>query len=185
MGVQVRNLNDIRADDQKLFEALTDIISQVHNIAEQGNLNPAAHPEPPPAISKLTVSASNGHFQAAIEDPNPIYRGVSYFVEHADNPNFTDSHTEHLGPSRNAHFFFGNATRYFRAYSSYGSTPASAPAYHGSEAEPIAVTGGGSIPGPTFLRSQGSGTGTPGQGLSGPGPIPFRSENGTPPIRKA
>lgn len=185
MSTQIRNLNDIRADDQKLYETLTDIISQVHNIAEQGNLNPAAHPEPPPAISKLTVSAANGHFQAAIEDPNPIYRDVHYYLEHADNPHFTDSHIIHLGHSRNHSIFLGNTTRYWRAYSSYSSSPPGAPAYHGGAASPEPVTGGGTVGGPTFLRSQGSGTGTPGQGLSGPGPIPFRSENGTPPIRKA
>src|SRR6185369_9493 len=43
--------------------------------------------------------------------------------------------------------------------------------------------GGGAIGGPDFLPSEGSGTGTPGQGISGPGPVPFRSDTGEPPIR--
>ena len=182
--MNVRNLEDIRAKDQKLYEALTDIINQHLNTSQQTNSNPIGNPEPPPAIAGLKVSASNGHFQVAINDPNPIYRGVSYFVEHADNPNFTNPHVEELGASRNANFFFGNSTRYFRAYSAYGSSSPGAPAYHGDPAAPEPVSGGGSIAGPDFLASQGSGTGSPGQGLSGPGPIPFRSTDGAPPIRK-
>lgn len=181
MSQTIRNLDFIRNENPRLYEALQDIIQQHANTSQQGNLNPTGQPEPPPAISSLKVTASNGHFQVAINDPNPIYRGISYFVEHADNPQFTNAHIEELGSSRNANFFLGNVTRYWRAYSSYPSSAPGPPAYHGGSV-PMAVVGGGSIPGPSFQASQGSGTGTPGQGLTGPGITPFRGS--IPPIRK-
>lgn len=179
-----RNLDEIRAKDQKLFECLSDIISQHAVTSQQGNFNATGHPEPPPSIAGLRVTAANGHFSAAIDDPNPIYRGVQYFVEHSGSPNFTDPHVIHLGATRNHTVFLGNVTRYWRAYSSYSSSAPGAPAYHGGAGTPQAVTGGGSIGGPSFLASQGSGTGTPGEGLSGAGRVPFRSSDGVPPIRK-
>lgn len=182
--MSVRNLDEIRGRDPKLYEALTDIIQQHSNTAGQTNSNPTGPPQPPPAIGGVKVSAANGHFQIAIEDPNPIYRDVHYYVEHADNPHFTDPHIIHLGHTRNHSIFLGNTTRYWRAYSSYASSSPGAPAYHGGATAPAPVNGGGPVGGPSFLASQGSGTGTAGQGLSGPGPIPFRSATGVPPIRK-
>ena len=179
----IRNLDYIRNQDPRLYEALQDIVQQHATLAQQVNGNPTGNPVAPPAPGGVTVQAQNGHFQVSIQDGGEIYRGIQYHVEHADNPHFTNSHTEHLGATRNANLFLGNATRYFRAYSSYGSSPASAPVYHGSPVQPIAVAGGGSVGPPAFLPSQGSGTGTPGQGLSGPGPVPFRSVTGAPPIR--
>lgn len=178
----VRNLDEIRARDPKLFEALSDIIQQHTNTSQQANTNPIGQPSPPPSVSGLHVSANNGHFQVAINDDNPLYRDVHYYVEHADNPNFTDPHVVHMGHSRNLSIFLGNSTRYWRAYSSYSSSAPGAPAYHGG-ATPLAVSGGGDIPGPSFLASQSSGTGTPGQGITGPGPIAFRGA--IPPIRNA
>lgn len=180
----IRNLDEIRAKDQKLYEALSDIIAQHANTTQQTNSNPSGQPNPPPSISAVHVAAANGHFQVSISDPNPLYRDVHYYVEHADNPHFTDPHIVHMGHSRNLSLFLGNTTRYWRAYSSYSSSAPGTPAYHGGAATPQPVTGGGPIGGPAFLPSQGSGTGTPGQGLTGPGIVPFRSENGTPPIRK-
>jgi hypothetical protein len=53
---------------------------------------------------------------------------------------------------------------------------------HGG-AIPIAVQGGGSSLGPLWLPSQGTGTSVAGQPPSGPGPVPFRSTTGVPPIR--
>lgn len=191
MPGDIRNLEFIRsltsdshpAYGQRLFEALQDIIQNQQNVTSQVNGNVAGNPQPPPAVNGIKVSAQNGHFQIAVQDSNEISRGISYHVEHADNPQFTNSQTVHLGPTRNANMFLGNVKRYFRAYSSYGSTAISAPAYHGGAATPEAVEGGGPIGGPSFLSSEGSGTGAAGVGLSGPGPIPFRSTTGKPPIR--
>lgn len=167
----------------KLAEALQSIASQATNVEQQVNGNPSGQPQAPPAINGVKVTGQNGHFNVAIQDPNTIYRGVQYFVEHADNPQFTNSHIVHMGDSRNANLFLGNTTRYFRAYSSYSSSPPSAAAYHGSAAAPLAVKGGGTVGPPAFQPSESSGTGTPGQALTGPGPVPFRSPNGKPPVR--
>lgn len=184
--MSVRNLDFIRnipVFGTRLYEALRDLDNQHQALASQTNGNSTGQPLAPPAINSLKVVANAGHFNVAITDQSPIYRGISYFIEHADNPAFTNPQVEHIGASRNATFFFGNVTRYWRAYSAYGSSPASAPAYHGSAAVPLAVTGGGDNSGPTFQASQSSGTGAQGQGLQGPGTIPFRSSTGAPPIR--
>ena len=191
MPSTIRNLEAIKSYSPKdypllgvhIYEALQDMIANQNAMTQQTNANVAGQPSPPPAVDGVAVSAQNGHFQVAIQDSNEFYRGLTYHVEHADNPNFTNSQTEYLGPSRNANLYLGNVTRYFKVYSSYDSSAVSTPVYHGSATAPIAVTGGGGDPGPSFLASQGSGTGTPGQTASGYGPVAFRSTTGKPPVR--
>lgn len=181
--MQIPNLEYFRnakADDPQFPRRLAETLKALQdgtNITEkQGNLNPAGQPDPPPDIQGLKVKAENGHFQFAIQDANPnLRRGVSYFIEHSAFPDFRDSHTIKIGEARNHNEFFGNATRYFRAASAYGSSPPSRWAYHGSATSPTAVNGGGSVGAPPFLASHGSGTGAPGQGMSGPGPVPERT----------
>lgn len=167
----------------RIVEALDDIDGSNSNLAQQVNGNATGNPKAPAAIARLDVTAQNGHFQIAITDNSPIFRDIHYWVEHADNVHFISPHVIHMGQSRNFNLFLGNVTRYFRAYSSYASSPPSAPAYHGGRAQPVAVTGGGSVGGPAFLPSQGSGTGLAGTGLQGPGTVPFRSANGAAPSR--
>lgn len=191
MPLVIKNIDYIRslASDQfpdlgpKLAEALQSIAAAHNTVEQQVNANSSGQPQAPPTINSLSVTGKNGHFNVAITDTNPIYRDVHYWAEHADNPNFVNPIVIHMGMSRNHNEFLGNVTRYWRAYSSYGASPPSAPVYHGSAAQPRAVNGGGTVGGPAFQASQGSGTGTPGQGVSGPGPIPFRSATGAPPIR--
>lgn len=180
-----QSLDDLHQLGPKLYQALKSV-QDAHNAVElQTNTNSHTEPTAPPPINNLHVSASNGHFQVAITDNNEIYRGVQYFVEHADNPNFTNAvQTQASGTSkRNHNEYLGDSARYFRAYSAYGTGPASKPVYHGG-AQPVAVTGGGSVGGPAFLPSQGSGTGAAGQGLVGNGDVQFRSSTGLPPVRK-
>ena len=183
MSINVRNLQEIRSRDPKLYEALTDIINAHLNIAQQVNGNSTGAPAPPPAISNLSVKAQNGHFTASITDNGQIYRGIQYYIEHADNPQFTDAQRVHLGDSRDHQMFLGNVTRYFRAYSSYSASAPSSPVFHGDSSSPLPVSGGGAIGGPAFQTSQASGTGFPGQGATGPGPIHYRTANGAPPVR--
>lgn len=167
----------------KLVEALQAVAKQASNTEQQGNLNPSGQPIAPPPINGVKVTGRNGHFNIAIQDGNSnLYRDVHYWAEHSESPNFTNPVVIHMGQSRNYNEFLGNTTRYWRAYSSYSSSPPSSPAYHGSAAQPLPVTGGGSVGGPAFQDSQGSGTGQPGQGLQGPGVIPFRG-TGLPPVR--
>ena len=180
----IKNGDWIRANmDPRVYEALQDLDQRHQTLAQQVNGNSTGQPSAPPAIQSLKVTAANGHFTAAITDNGPIYRGIQYYLEHADNPNFSNAQQIHLGDVRNHTVFLGNVTRYWRAYSSYSSSPSGAPVYHGSQVRPAAVSGGGTISGPPFQVSQGSGTGSPGVGLSGPGPIPFRSAKGVPPVR--
>lgn len=183
MAFNVKNIDYIRSQDPKIAEAFDSLATAHSNITEQTNGASNGPPIAPPTINQLNVTASNGHFSAAITDNNDIYRGVQYYVEHADNPGFQNPQIVHLGDSRNWHGFLGNSARYFRAYSSYPSSHPSSAVYHGGQGSPTPVFGGGSIPGPTFQQSQSSGTGVAGQGLTGPGIAPFRSASGKPPIR--
>lgn len=167
----------------KLRQALLSIQTAHNNVELQTNTNSSSEPTPPPAINGLKVTGQNGHFSFEVADNNQVYRGINYIVEHADNPNFTNAEQIHLGPARNGSKFLGNVTRYFRAYSSYGTSPASPPIYHGGN-QPIAVTGGGSVGGPPSTTNQGAGTGAAGVALVGFGPVQFRSATGVPPPRK-
>jgi hypothetical protein len=185
--VAVRNLDFIRSMPDigaKLYETLSDLNAQHQTLAQQVNGSGVSQPAAPASINALTVTGQNGHFNVAITDNNPVYRDVHYWLEHADNPHFVNAHVVHMGQSRNTNLFLGNVTRYFRAYSSYASSPPSTPAYHGTATgAPLPVSGGGAVGGPNFTQSQSSGTGQPGQLLQGPGTEPFRSQNGAPPKR--
>lgn len=161
----------------RLFEALRAIGAQSANTEQQSNTNPQGQPLPPPSPNGINVAAKDGHHTVTISDQNPgVKRGVNYWLERDTSPNFSNPHIIDLGQSRNHSEFLGNGTYYWRGYSSYGSSPASKPVYHGSEVQPQAVNAGGPIGAPAVLESQGSGTGAPREGLVGPGPVPVRTE---------
>jgi hypothetical protein len=174
--VTIKNLNFIRAIPgigARLYEALQSIQQQATATEQQTNANGSSQPQAPPAINGVHVSTGpGGEFQVAITDNNQISRGVKYFAEHDTSPNFTNPHVIDMGTSRNHSTYLGSQALYWRAYSSYQSSPPSAPAYHGGAAQPLAVTGG--VIG-TRAPSMGSGTGAPRQGLSGPGPVAQRN----------
>jgi hypothetical protein len=168
----------------KMGELVQSVVQGTNNIEQQTNSNATGDPPPPPPINSLNVTAANGHFQLSIDHSGAqIYRGVNYFAEHSATAGFSDPHIIDMGTSRNYNLFLGNATRYFRAYAAYPGSGPNQMVYHGSQVAPLAVTGGGSIPGPTFAASQGSGTGAAGQPHSGFGPVPYRTSTGAPPIR--
>lgn len=179
--LKIRNLAFIKSIPEfgvRIAEALQDVQKGVGIIAKQTNSDPSAQPQAPPNLQNLSVTANDGHFNFSIQDQSPgLRRGVSYFVEHADNPSFQNSHTIELGQTRNHNEYLGNVTRYVRAYSAYAGSPPSQHVYFGGQTAPQAVQGGGSNAGPMFLPSQGTGTGAAGQGGQGPGPIPERTEN--------
>lgn len=160
----------------RLHETLTAIVNGTNNTEQQANLNPVGQPTAPPQINALTVKGQNGLFSISITDNNKIYRGVRYYVEHDTDPQFGNPHTIALGDSRSHHIFLGSDTRYWRAYSAYPSSGPGAPSYFGNPSSPTPVFGGGTIGGPAAVVSQGSGTGAPGTGLSGPGKIAFRGD---------
>ena len=167
----------------RLYKALQSIQVQSRNIEQQGNFDANAHPAAPPPIDALNVSASNGIFHASIMHNSPIYRGVSYHLEYADNPQFTNPFPIHMGPNREWRGSLGNLNLHFRGAASYGISPPSEWTYHGSQSSPTLVAGGG-VAGPSLpAQSQGSGTGAAGVGFSGPGQSAYRSTSGAPPNR--
>ena len=193
MTLKIRNLDYLRNADPstsgtsygaRLYEALQDINNAVSNHLSQTNGNPTGEPQPPDAALGVKVTARDGYMHVSINDQGPLYRGVKYWVAHADNPNFTNpQHTQASGTElRNHTEFIGNQTRYVQVYKSYPWSGPTAPVIHGG-ATPIAVQGGGSHPGPLWLPSEGTGTGTASQHPSGPGPVAFRSATGKPPTR--
>lgn len=193
MTLKIRNLDYLRATDPatagstygaRLYEAMQDLNSAVSNHIQQTNGNATGEPQPPPAPMGIQVTARDGYIHVALNDQGPLYRGVQYWVAHADNPNFKDAvHTQASGTElRNHTEFIGNQTRYVKAYKSYPWSGPTDPVIHGG-AIPVAVQGGGNSPGPLWLPSQGTGTSFAEQPPSGPGPVPFRSATGVPPIR--
>lgn len=164
----------------KLAEALGSIQQAHNNVEQQVNGNATAGPQAPPPPDAVSVTGQNGYLHVAIHHDAHFYRGIRYYVEHADNPQFTDPHVVALHDVRNVSIPVGGS-RYVRAYAAYSSSAPSQPVYHGSVAQPIAVDTGGV--GPALLPSQGSGTGAPGVGLQGPGKEPFRPIAGAPPVR--
>lgn len=168
MSADYRNRAEIMSENPRLAEALDDILGTVQHVATQTNVSmngQAAAPQPP---SSLKVTASQGIFEAAINDNNSqVNRGVHYFLEYSKSPSFNSPHQVSLGPSRNWRGNLGNVPLYFRAHSSYLTSPRSAPVYHGTSVNPILVTGGGSSTGPDLLPSNGSGTSTGASGSDG------------------
>jgi len=176
-GVQIPGHPEFGA---KLAEALASIQLAVNNQEQQTNANSVGPPQPPGKINGVQVTGANGFLHVAIQDENPIYRGIRYYVEHADNPQFTNPQVVALHDVRNVTIPVGGV-RYVRAYSAYSSSAPSDPTYHGNPAQPTAVDTRGV--GPQLLPSQGSGTGQAGVGLEGPGKEPFRPIAGAPPTR--
>lgn len=160
-------------------------IGNAHDATSQGtNVDPDGGQLPaPPQVSGLQVSSRDGYVHVAVTDRNQsLYRSPHYFVEHADNPQFTNPIQETNGPGRNITFPVGNQTRYVRVFSAYPTSAPSQPVVHGG-AIPTPVFGGGNGSGPLFLPSQGSGTGAPGVGGQGPGTAPYRGQTTVPPTR--
>lgn len=157
--LNIANIDIIRGRDPHLAEALESIAQQVASVADQTTATLHGSTPAPSSPSSLSVSAAGGIFRGVITDNSPAKRGIQYFVEYSDNPSFVKPYVMALGPSRNFDKAFGNQTLYFRAYSSYPTSPRSDVVYHGGSATaPAAVVGGGSTTGPALPGSQGSGT---------------------------
>lgn len=191
MTLKIRGLDAIRSAKEwtpdlasRVYEAMDDFKRAITNHLQQTNGNATGEPQPPPSPMGIQVTARDGYMHVALNDQGDLYRGVQYWVAHADNPNFTNAvHTQASGTElRNHTEFIGNQTRYVQAYKSYPWSGPTQPVIHGGTI-PKAVQGGGSVAGPLWLPSQGTGTGAQGQLPSGPGPIAFRSTNGVPPVR--
>lgn len=175
MPLQYRNRAVILAKYPELAEAFDDVTRHVENVMNQTNSSPNGQLEPPPSPSSLSVTGSDGIFDAQIIDNNPVNRGINYFLEYSPTSDFKAPHTIDLGTSRNHRVNLGNQSLFWRAHSSYPTSPRSRPVYHGSPAFPKVVVGGGNSTGPTLQASQGSGTSLGASGSDGAfGNNPFR-----------
>lgn len=162
-----------------LYQTLRAMQTQAANVAQQTNSNPAGEPAAPPPLGGLTVTSTSAGVHLSLNHPGDFYRGVEYHAEYADNAHFTNPFPVYLGPAREHDAAVGTKTLFWRAFAQYPTGTPGAPVYHGGS-QPLSVTGGTES---ALGTSQGSGTGAPGQGLSGHGPIPFRSATGAPPVR--
>lgn len=155
----------LQHSDPRTYEGISKVIDALNGLNVRVGADPTGLITPPSAVGSVSVTAANGIFDAAITDKSPVTHGIEYFLEYDASPSFANATTIHLGPARNWRGYLGNATLYWRAYSSYRSSP---PSPHIPFGAPTAVVGGGSA-GPTIQNTQGSGTSPlPGYGFGGP-----------------
>ena len=150
----VAQLAPIKERDPYLYETLAKIVSAVNAASANAGVDPANPSPAPPPIASVQVQAANGWFDLAIADPAVTRPGLFYFAESDVTPAFSSPRVHFLGASRNLYVQLGNQTLYWRAYSQYVGSLASAPVTFGSPA--TAVVGGGAS-GPAPLPSSGSG----------------------------
>ena len=172
-------LDDAPEFGARLYEALRSVKTQSTTMEQQTNSNMNGEPQPPPAISALRVSAGAGIFHLSVDHPGDFYRGARYHAEYATDESFTNPFPISMHTAREWRGNLGQMALHFRGSVSYGSSPPGPWVY--ARGGPFNGAASGEPPLPE--RSQGSGTGFPGQGLSGPGPVPFRSATGKPPTR--
>jgi hypothetical protein len=119
---------------------------------------------PPPPINGLSVSVGGEFAHVVIQHAGSIQQGIHYFVEAANNPNFSGAHPIHYGTSRTrdpihlaALDASGNPQKwYLRAYAQYPGSDPSKPVVYGG-ASPIAIEPTGTTR-LTWNTSTGSGT---------------------------
>ena len=154
MALNVPNMDIIGQQNSALYDALQSIITGVNNVATQTNAEPSASQNAaPPPIGGFNVVESGGIHDLQITDNAPAYRGVNYFAEYSQTPDFSNAHQIDLGASQNYRANLGTGVYYWRASSAYGTSSASAYVYHGG-ARAVAV-GSGSYAGPAMQQRQG------------------------------
>src|SRR6266446_7326018 len=150
----VAQLAPLKDRDPYLYETLTRIVSAVNATSQRAGVDPSVPAPAPSPIASLSVQAANGWFDISIADPSDARPGLFYFAESDVTPAFSAPRVYFLGASRNLYVQLGNQTLYWRAYSQFVGSLASAPVTFGSPA--TAVAGGGTS-GPAPLPSSGSG----------------------------
>src|ERR1700760_1426755 len=133
----VSQLAPLKDRDPYLYETLTKIVSAVNSASQAAGVDSTTPSPAPTSIASINVQASNGWFDVSISDPSDSRPGFFF-----------------PGGSRNLYIQLGNQTLYWRAFSQYIGSTASAPRTFGSP--PTAVVGGGAS-GPTPQPSKGSG----------------------------
>lgn len=161
----------------RMFELVKDLNRNDEMLEQQTNSNLSGIPQPPPPLQAVTVTPTSVGHHVSINHGAEFYRGAYYHVESADNPHFTNPFPAYSGPAREIDLATGSQKLYFQAFASYQNSDNTGTVFHGG-ATPQPVTGGIAT---ARGISQGSGTGSPGSGRSGFGPIPYRGAK--PPTR--
>jgi hypothetical protein len=173
-SLQIEGIPDAGA---RLHEIISDMAKGMNTLEQQTNSNFNGNPAPPPPLQAVTVTPTSVGHHVSINHAGDYYRGTTYHVESADNPHFSNPFPTYTGPGREIDLATGNQKLYFQAFASYPNSGNTTPVFHGGTT-PTAVTGGVATARGT---SQGSGTGRPGGGLSGYGPVPYTGSK--PPTR--
>lgn len=176
-----RNMSYLRSMDARLHEALSDMVKAINSVGVQANAEPTGLSTSPQSIGALHVVAGRGVFDARITDLSPVSRGLEYQLEYSTSSTFASSHLVHLGPSRNWRGMLGQQQLYFRAHSTYPTSPPSTAVHHGGVI-PVMVDGTAPTE-PGLQPGAGSGTGTLTQTGQGYGANPFRSSTGFMPVK--
>lgn len=184
MTINIRHIDWLRSADPgalgfsaRLHETLLDLRNAMGVIEQQTNSDASGTPAPPPRIQSMTLTPTGVGHHVSINHGGQFYRGCVYHVETADNPHFTNPFPAYTGPAREIDLATGNQTLYAQAWASYQNSDNSSLVFHGGRVAK-AVTGGVSMPRGT---SQGGGTGQPGTGHAGYGPVAYRGSK--PPAR--
>lgn len=130
----------------------------LNNVAVQTNANPLGPAAAPPQISAVkAIGLGDGHADIAIQDNQPVNRGIHYFAEYSTTAAFSSSTTKtvHMGVSKNVRVPVGSGQVFVRAYSAYPTGPASPPVLHGGGA---AISAGGTFAATAGNPGVGSGT---------------------------
>jgi hypothetical protein len=141
-------------------------VSAVNSASQAAGVDNSTPSPSPTPIASINVQASNGWFDVSITDPSDSRPGLFYFAESDTTPSFSAPRVYFLGASRNLYVQLGNQTLYWRGFSQYIGSTASAPRPFGSP--PTAVVGGGAS-GPAPQPSKGSGAFPNGQPRGGNG----------------
>jgi hypothetical protein len=140
------------------------IINGVNTLASNTASSAVGRLAPPPPINGLSVSVGGEYAHVVIQHSSPIQQGIHYFVEVANNQNFSGAHPIHYGTSRTRDPIHlapldstGTAQKwYVRGYAQYpGSDPSKPVVYGGASPTPITTTGTTRL---TWNPSTGSGT---------------------------
>jgi len=171
MPFTASELAEVNAWNPRLASLLKKLVDHVNTWQKQTGSAPQGQLPAPATIGGLKVAAANGYVDVAILDANASQPGIQYFLEWDTSANFSNARVISLGPSRNLHapIFLGNLTTYWRGYSSYPGSQASAIVTYGSPPTAVPAGGGGGT-GPTSTApAQGSGTSQiPGFGFGTP-----------------
>ena len=186
MTASARNLDWLRGLKEwtpeagaRFHEMITDMLKNDSILEQQTNSNISGVPAPPPRLQSVTVTPTGVGHHISINHGADFYRGVYYHVESSDNAHFSNPFPAYSGPAREIDLATGSQKLFFRAFASYQNSNNTSTVFHGG-ATPLPVAGGTAVPRGT---SQGSGTGRPGEGISGFGPVQYRGSK--PPQRGA